>query len=570
MSQSKPTLPTTIDTSLYLNRWVAIVRDRVIGVGETRSQAERAAKQIRPKDKPLLCFVDGAGHISTDTPPVPQPADWFNAHPLLRHTAEILEQHGIEAYLVGGAVRDLLLGHPSVKDLDFALPGDGLQAARRVANALGASYYPLDVERKTGRAVCDVSTGGRVDRFHLDFAALRGANLDADLADRDFTINAIALSLTASPRLIDPLGGQQDLQAQRIRAASPTAFRRDPVRVIRAVRQSVAFDFAITAETRPLISEAASLLPLVSPERQRDELMKLLNTPRPGSAVSLLQQLGVLLYLVPEAAAMERVPQSPPHHLDVLQHTIRAMDIWEEMAQQNWPDAPPALRPLLAEYFAETPAGAFSLRELMPLALLLHDTGKPLTHTRHAGDDGEVRHRFLKHEQRSAGVARKFCKRFHFSNQAQDFVEAVARQHMRPLQLATEGKLGRRAIFRFFRDCQVSKFSAGPAVALHALADHRATYPAGQGQAEEAALLAVVNRLLTAYFEEQSQVVDPPLLLSGRDLIDEFGLKPGRLIGVLLARLKEAQAVGQVTDRAEALLFVQNDPDFGRHRAGEL
>ncbi len=568
MTKPKSTLPENIDATLYLNRWVAVVHQRIIGVGQTRAQAERAAKQIRPKDQPLLCFVDAAGGISPAANLNANPDDWFAAHPLLRQVADILRRHQLESYLVGGAVRDLLLGRQPVMDLDFALPGDGLYAARKVADSLGASYYPLDVERKTGRVVFDAPAGGGIQRFHLDFAAFRGANLAADLADRDFTINAIALSLAGAPGLIDPLAGQQDLQDRRLAAASPTAFRRDPVRVIRAVRQAEDFGFAISPEIRPLISEAAALLPLISPERQRDELMKLLGTPRPGSAITLLQELGVLLYLVPEAAAMGHVPQSPPHHLDVLQHTALAMNTWAAMARQNWLDAPPPLRHPINDYFNQTPAGDFSLRQLMPLALLLHDTGKPLTHTRETGDDGQEIHRFLKHEQRSAGLARKFCKRFHFSNHAQDFVEAVVRQHMRPLLLSVAGDPSRRAIFRFFRDCQVSRVSAGPAVALHALADHRATYPAGQGQPQEAALLAVSRRLLTAYFEEQAQVVDPPPLLSGKELIDEFGLKPGRLIGVLLGRLKEAQAVGQVQTRADALLFVQNDPDLISYRAG--
>ncbi|GAB4439919.1 MAG: CCA tRNA nucleotidyltransferase [Anaerolineae bacterium] len=567
MTNPKATPSQKIDTSLYLNRWVAIVRERVIGVGQTRAQAERAAKQIRPKDRPLLLYVDSGGNLTDAPPQASRPADWFTTHPLLRQVAEVLQRHQIEAYLVGGAVRDFLLNRRPVMDLDFALPGDGLKAARQVADALNASYYPLDIERKTGRVVCDAPSGDRAVRFHLDFAALRGRDLAADLADRDFTINAIALSLLPDPRLIDPLGGQQDLQAQRIAAAAPTAFRRDPVRAIRAVRQAVAFGFTITPETRRLIADAAALLPLVSSERQRDELMKLLNTPRPGSAVSLLHQLGVLLYLVPEAAAMAGVPQSPPHHLDVLRHTTLAMDTWAEMARHNWLDAPPELRLPLNDYFDALPAGEFTLRELMPLALLLHDTGKPITHSLDTADDSQVRHRFINHEQRSAGIARKFCKRFHFSNQAQDFVEAVVRQHMRPLQLSTGDPPGRRAIFRYFRDCQAGRFSAGPAVALHALADHRATYPPGEGQPQESALLAVAHRLLAAYFREQEQVVDPPPLLSGRDLIDEFGLKPGRLIGVLLGRLKEAQAVGQVQTRAEALTFVQNDPDLMRHLA---
>jgi hypothetical protein len=133
---------------------------------------------------------------------------------------------------------------------------------------------------------------------------------------------------------------------------------------------------------------------------------------------------------------------------------------------------------------------------------------------------------------------------------------------MRPLLLANEGKLSRRAIYRLFRDSGSSNFQAGVAVALHALADHRATYPPGQGQAEEERLLGVVQTLIMAFFEQRERVIDPPPLLKGRDLIDRFNLREGRLMGLLLNRLKEAQAAGQVQTEAEAVAFIEADQDF--------
>ena len=291
----------------------------------------------------------------------PDPALWLKNHNLLQQVADMLRGLNVEIYLVGGAVRDLLLGREAVVDLDFAVPDDGLKVARKVADMLGASFYPLDIERKTGRVVYDVPAKGNIERFYLDFATFRGPNLEADLADRDFTINAIALSLNPALTLIDPLGGQQDLERRLIKVVSDNSFRRDPIRVIRAVRQAVDFGFTIAVDTQLLLSRAAALLPLISPERQRDELMKLLNTSRPGYAINLLHRLKALPYIVPEAAAMADVPQSPPHHLDVFQHTTAAMDVWAQMAGQQWPDILPTLRPQVADYLAQMPAGNFSL-----------------------------------------------------------------------------------------------------------------------------------------------------------------------------------------------------------------
>lgn len=559
-------LPVNFNPHLYLNRWVAVVRQRVVGVGLTREQAERAAKQIRPKDKPCLCFVDANGILTRSNPKMLQlePETWLNSHPLLQKTVQILQARQIESYLVGGAVRDFLLGRPNIEDLDFAVPGDGLAVARLVADALRAAYYPLDVERATGRVVCDVPNSP--DKIYLDFASFRGKDLTGDLLDRDFTLNAIALSLTTPPRLIDPAHGQRDLAAGQIKMVTDTAFQHDPVRVIRAVRQAQDFGFVLEPATAQAIRRDAGLLPRVSVERQRDELLKLLNTPAPGRAVAMLHALGVLPALLPEVAALAGVAQSPPHHLDVFAHTCLVLDNFARMARAGWPDIPARYRAAVTEYFERSLAGQLSLQKLMPLAIVLHDTGKPAART----EDSPGQVKFVGHEKESAHIAVNVAQRLHLSGQVIDFIELVVKHHMRPGWLVQEKSVSRRAIFRFFRDTTGKGVQAGVAVALHALADHDATFPAGAGKAERRALLALIIRLLADFFDQHDRLVDPPLLLNGRDLITELGLKEGRLIGQLLLRLKEAQAVGEVHNRAEAIEFIKTDPDFGSYRAGNL
>ncbi len=553
----------TLDLTLYTDRWIAIVQGQVTGVASSRNQAYRAAKRMRPKDKAQLIFVDSKGQ------PLTTEQTWINKHTLLQQTVEILQTQQIEAYLVGGAVRDLLLEREQIVDLDFAVPGDGLTIARRVANALKAAFYPLDSGRGTGRVVCEMDTPSGLTQFYLDFASYRGSTLYADLADRDFTINAIALSLTTPPQLIDPLRGQQDLEQGQIRATSKIVFENDPLRVLRAIRQAAGFDFLITESTAQYLSQAASQLKRVSRERQRDELYKLLNTPAPGRAVRMLHRLGVLPYILPEVAAMVGVEQSPPHYLDVFEHTATALDRWAEMQQQGWKNISDTLPPHVEPYLKQMLAGNISQKGLLPLALLLHDTGKPLTRTETVVND-QLKVRFLGHEQESAKITRRVMRRLHFSSQAISFTEAIVAHHMRPLLLTRAQQVSRKAIYRLFRATGGSNYQAGVAVALHALADHRATYPTGQGQTKEQALLEVVHQLITAYFEQHQQLVNPPLLLGGQDLIDIFNLQPGQLIGVLLKRLKEAQAIGQIQDKEAALAFIKADPDFACYQAEEL
>lgn len=566
---TKPDPLQATDLSPYLNRWIAVVRERVVGVGLNREQAYRAAKRSRPKEKPQLWFVDGQGQVQETEInlrlEMSNESSWFDKYPLLQETVQYLRQQQVEAYLVGGAVRDLLLGRQNVTDFDFVVPSDGLIIARQVANTLKAAFYPLDPERKTGRVVLTMPDSGKT---YLDFATYRGDTLEADLADRDFTVNAIALSLADSPQLVDPLKGRAALIGRQIKAASPTAFQRDPIRVLRAVRQAIEFGFTIESASEQLLRQAAPQLPQVSPERQRDELLKLLTTPRPGQAVQLLHRLEILPHFLPEIEALIGVSQSAPHYLDVFDHTTAALDIWADMSHAGWVELPQSLRGEVEQYLETLLTGDLPQRNAIALALLLHDTGKAQTRSEEITAAG-VRVRFPGHEQVSAKIVRRVMARFRFSSQAADFIERIVAHHMRPLLLSIEKKIGRKAIYRLFRDTSGPTYQAGVAMTLHSLADHRATYLLGQGQAEEQALLNVIRQLITAYFEQRDQVIDPPPLLSGHDLI-ALGLAEGPQLGQLLQALKEAQAAGQITDKTAALAFIKAQAEFAHRQTDEL
>ena len=554
-----------IDTQIYANRWIAVYMGRVIGIGLTAEQAHRAAKQVRPQRQPQLFFIGETGKRMI-------PQEWLQQQPLLRQIIQILQNLHVEAYLVGGAVRDLLMGRTHLADLDFATAQDGIWVGRQVYRQLeDAAFYPLDETRGIGRVIC-------ADKTYLDFSTLRGPNLLADLADRDFTINAIALDIANFDQLVDPFQGQIDLQAKRIQVVKETAFTRDPIRALRAVRQAIQFNFTLSTQTLELIGNSGSQLHLVSPERLRDELIKLLNTPAPGQAVQMLHELNLLPHILPEVMGMVGVEQSPPHYLDVFSHTCLTLDMWAKM-QREWlklttaeitrPDLPNLAAVIstlgqwqveLTDYLQEELAGQITLQKLLPLALLLHDTGKPLTQSH---DNGRIR--FLGHEQESAKIARQIMARLRFSGEASDFVVKVTANHMRPLNLAQTGHVSRRTIYRLFRDSSTVLIQAGPAVAIHTLADHYGTYPPNEGQAEATKLIAVVNKLLTAYFAQRDQVISPPPLLTGRDLMQLFSLEGGPQIGQLLRLLQEAQASGDISDRDMALDFIkstlQNDQD---------
>ncbi|MGE5249236.1 MAG: CCA tRNA nucleotidyltransferase, partial [Bacteroidota bacterium] len=471
-----------------------------------------------------------------------------------------------ELYLVGGAVRDLLLGR-AAPDFDFAVPANGISLARRLANLMGADYMTLDGERDTGRVIV---TGDDGRRTYLDFAGFRGANLEQDLRLRDFTVNAIAYDLK-SDAFLDPLDGGADLRARQIRACSETSLSDDPVRVLRAVRLAALLGFRIEKTTREAMHRAAPLLEGVSPERARDELFKILEGPRPDAALRALEILDALPHLLPELTALKGVAQPQPHIHDVWDHTLAALQAMEDLlaalavgySAEATNDLYTGLLTLrigrYREKFAEH-FGAFlnanrSLRGLLFFITLYHDVAKPQTRTLEEG--GRIR--FLGHDSQGAEIAAGRAAALRLSNDEIERVRITTANHMRfhffASRMEGEGRLpSRRAIYRFFRDSE----AAGVDLVLLGLADLRATRGHALSQETWTAALDVARILLENYWEKPQETVAPPRLVDGHDLMNELGLEPGPRLGRLLEAIREGQATGKVSSRKEAIEYARS------------
>lgn len=531
----------------YAGRWIALLGARVIGQGGTPEQALRAAKAARIKDKPKVFYVP------LSTPLV------FNEL-LERVTAALPDE--LNVFLVGGAVRDAMLGRP-VHDLDFVLGGDALQIARRVAKKLEAAFFPLDEERGTARLILRNYEGVNVV---LDFAAYRGDDLESDLRGRDFTINAMAVDIRNPGALLDPLGGAVDLRAKQLRVCSANSIQNDPLRILRGVRLAATFDLHILPDTRRLMRRHVSLLPGVSVERLRDELFRILEGPRPAASLRALEMLGVFPHLFPELPKTRGVEQSSPHIFDVWNHTLAVVQNLEEalaaLSPEYDPDAAANLsfgllvlhlgryRQQIGEHLADSLTPGRSLRALLFLAALYHDVGKPLT--REVDETGRIR--FFKHDQIGAGLVSSRARALRLSNDEIDRLELIVRHHLRPTLLAQSDRLPtRRAIYRFFRQSG----AGGVDVCLLSLADILGTYGPSLPTDKWVRHLDVARSLLEAWWERPEESVAPPAVVNGRDLIDIFSLKPGPKIGELLESVREAQATGKVHDREEALSLIR-------------
>ena len=534
-------------SSPYAGRWVARLRGRIIAQGGTPEQALHAAQISRHKEKPEIIYMPIA----------------FSYSPLIDRVRDALPDQ--EIYLVGGAVRDMLL-HRRSPDLDFALPSKGISLARQAANALGADFMVLDEERDTGRVIVTDPDGTRT---FLDFATYRGKDLAADLHARDFTINAIAFDLRTQT-LLDPLNGASDLHAKLIRACSSTSLTDDPVRILRAVRQAAAFQFKIEPETRKAMKHAASLLPRVSAERQRDELFKILEGPKPDASMRALEMLGVFPYLLPELPALKGVEQSPPHMYDVWEHTLRVLGYLENILSAlapgyNADDTNDLFTGLLTlrigryreqfvRHFTESLNTDRSVRAALFFAALYHDVQKPATKTVELS--GRVR--FFDHDVKGAEVAGTRGRVLNLSNDELERITKIIEHHMRfhffVSRLEGENKEpSRKAIYRFFRDAG----KAGVDLVLLGLADLRGTQGSTLTQETWTAALDIARILLENYWEKPQETVAPPRLLNGNELMNELRLEPGRVVGQLLEAIREGQATGKVENREQAFEFAR-------------
>ena len=469
---------------------------------------------------------------------------------LLARIQTLVREVNIDAYVVGGSVRDALLGRP-IHDLDLAVTGDALAFARLLADDLGGSFVMLDDENAVARLVLDESDHRPV--AYLDVAQMQG-DVEADLRRRDLTIDALAVRLGTAD-VIDMTGGVADLESTLVRVNSASAFDDDPLRMLRAVRIASELRFTIEPSTVDAIRGGPERVLRAAGERQREEVLRIFALPDAGAAVRLLDDVGLLEALLPEVAAGRGVEQPPQFHAyDVLGHAKAAVDAMDVLCAPSRPAGERAwMWAALWEAFAWD---ADRLRSyigarapLLRIAALLHDVAKP--QTKSVETDGRIR--FLGHADEGATVASKVLRRMRFSTRDIEFVTTLVREHLRPVQLARIGEAPTaRALYRFHRDVG----EAFEGVLLLSLADGAAA--AGDRLTRDGwtRQVAYMNSLIVR-LQGEGGIVHAPRLLTGHDIMSEFGLAEGPRIGVLLEAVREAQAVGDVHDRESALTFVR-------------
>jgi poly(A) polymerase len=443
---------------------------------------------------------------------------------------------GQGTWIVGGAVRDAALGK-EIADLDLATAAEPRAAARAISAELGGHSFELSAEFGTWRAVADTP------RRQVDVTALRGGGVEADLAERDFTIGAVAVPLAHGAPL-DPFGGLGDLERRRLRAVGEGSFAGDPLRLLRAPRLAAELGLEVDPETVALARAAAPTAADPAGERQLAELRQLLGGPDPLRGLALLAELGLTPVVLPELDALREVEQGPNHHLDVHDHTLAVLEHTLEIEQDLERFAGQRaieVAALLAEPLADEMSRGTALR----FGALFHDIGKPATRAEQGGFVG-----FRGHDQVGAEIIDGICRRLRASRRLTQHLRALTLHHLRLGFLIPEMPLPPRRVHDYLRATDPVSVD----VTLLTVADRLSARGAGPLASPEMveAHLTLAREMIAAGLDWHRDGPPKPLL-RGDEVALELEVEEGPELGELMAELEAAQYAGEVTDRAEAL-----------------
>ena len=466
-----------------------------------------------------------------------------------RRAAQVLNDLGATAYLVGGSARDAILGK-TTRDVDIVVSGSANRVGEALAESLSGHFVRLHPDFDVARVI--VQNGHH--KTTIDLLSMTDGGILSDLRLRDFTVNAIATPLesvlSGDWKLIDPLGGVHDIKRETIRAVSDDVFSDDPVRLLRAVRLAAETGFAIEPRTKSLIRRDAPRLTRSSAERIREELLRILAANGAARWIGMMDSLGLLSALIPELDCARNVEQPKEHYYDVFGHLLAALDYADQIVTGSYSnDIARDMMPTfdgMAAHFGQYASDGHARGTFLKLTALLHDVAKPQTKT--IEPSGRVR--FFGHSEKGEEMAGEILRRLRVSRRGAGMVKKMIRHHLRPRQMAGKGELPtRRAIHRYYRDLGD--------VALDTLYLNMADFLAARGplltRAEMRNQVRVINHILEVGPQSRNPVVKRRALLTGHDVMNELRIGPGPLVGRVLSAVAQAEARGRIETKEEAL-----------------
>lgn len=464
-------------------------------------------------------------------------------------------------FVVGGWVRDRILGEPVGYniDVDLLVTCDPTKVAKDFASLVGGEYFEFEkrgllVKRPT---VAVVILKLPPYKYRFDFAQIKGKDLEKalieDLLSRDFTANAMAvsiddvLSIGAKQTIIyDPTKGIEDLQEGKLRPISLKNLEEDPVRILRGFRLAVEKNLELTEGFYRFVKKKGDMLAKVPSERVTLELFKILRHSQSAKVIRDLYENGVLEVIFPEFSHLREVKDQGEHHIYPLdEHTLMVLSTLEQVIEERERYLSPDLNKILGTMQVH---GEFSDIELLKLSALLHDIAKPHTF--------EIRNgkiTFYNHDKLGAKTVRQIGKRLKWSDTATEFISKLVEEHLRPFYLRESlkrGQLTDKGKAKFWKECR----DIAGHLFLHAIADAIAS---GDTQQDMEDLIKTIKELET-YKKEKYEKIPIKSLLTGREIMEIFGLPEGPQIGKIKKSLENAQMEGIVKTKEDAIKFVRD------------
>jgi poly(A) polymerase len=460
----------------------------------------------------------------------------------LQVLAELAPGEG-RAWLVGGAIRDELLGRETL-DYDVVVDGDVEGLARALGRA--GRGHPFNLSEAFGAW----RVKGREGGWQIDLTPLLGATVEQDLARRDLTINAIARPIPAGApdggELIDPFGGVADLRERRLRMVGPESFRTDPLRTLRLVRLAVDLQFELDVLTAREAVASAPELRAVAQERVFAELCQIISADRAIAGFELMERIGVTRAVLPELVALRGVQQSDYHHLDVYDHTLAvlagAIELERDPARVFG-----APGQQVYEVLAEPLANELTRGGAMRFGALLHDIAK--AQTRSVAETGRVG--FQGHDLLGAEMVAEILTRLRASERLIAHVAALTRHHLRLGFLVHRQPLSRRDVYAYLAACEPVEVD----VTVFSVADRLATLGRNSDRAIELHL-ELAREIVPDALAWRASRPRPPI--RGDRLGQAVGVQPGPQLGRLLEELTVAAYAGEVQGEEQAIAHARD------------
>ena len=444
-----------------------------------------------------------------------------------------------EIYVVGGTVRDFLMGKISYDRDLIVVDEDAKRFSQKVAEFFDGVFIPLDEENKIYRIVL------KDKKNFLDITNPIGGNLEEDIMRRDITINAIAVNIKTGEIPSFCEFGIQDIQNKIIREIKEENFTDDPLRILRVYRFYANLGFEISPELLNITKKHASLINKPAKERIEYELMKLFDGEFAAQALLKMDEAEILEIIFPFVKELKQVPPNLHHHLDLFNHSIETVN----QVQKFYEISPKEVQ----EHLKKVDFGGFSRLAHLKLAALMHDIGKFSTWTIEP-DTG--RHRFIKHEDVGAKLAIPILKKMCFSNKQIDYISYIIKKHMYPTAVVSAPELNDKVMMRYVRK------SADNAIDTIIIA--KADRVSAQGPEITKELvegnITLLDKLLQFYLNTKETLAPLPKLLDGREVMSILNINPSPILGKILNELHEAQISGDILTKDDAVRFIKSIP----------